>query len=300
MRKIFHSLFTIVILIACDQKSERTSQEDDLTGVDSAKLEMEFSDEKNNVSVYIGFLHKFYGQNDYYVDLYFKNNYSDATNKMLMDARLEVISQDVETRRTKLLDQAARSHLLTNGLDTVLVFNLDQIIVDTVCLTDFEYYEDMIESKFVATYKANLKDDEYIVVSLNAANEGVFNKSPDVFLDSAYLIKVLRLNRLAIENVYSFGVFTHKADTFMYVSFNDYQQNAQNFYLIKNGITVDEHAEDYVILELTPVPLATNSELLYISSDGVPETDNMWTSLVGIDLINNKFEFYSRGRLPYK
>lgn len=300
MRILFYLLLATTILFGCDQKSERTSQNDDVTVIDSTTLAPEFPEDKNAPTNYIGLLQKFYGQNDYYVDLYFKNNYSEATDKMLMDARLEVISQDVETRRTKLLDQAVRSHLLTTGLDTVLVFNLDQILVDTIHLTDFEYYEDMIESKFVATYKTNLKDDEYIAVSLNAEKEGVFNKSPDVVLDSAYLLKVLRLNKLAMENVYSFGVFTHKTDTFMYVSFNDYLQNDQSFYLMKNGITVDEHKKDYVIMELTPVPLASNTKLLYISSEGVPETDNMWTSLVGIDLINNKFEFYSRGRLPSK
>ena len=54
------------------------------------------------------------------------------------------------------------------------------------------------------------------------------------------------------------------------------------------------------MLELIPVPLASNFELTYIARCAVPDTDMFWNSLIGLDLKKFRFKFYSGNRLKPK
>ncbi|HYF68130.1 MAG TPA: hypothetical protein VD884_08340 [Ohtaekwangia sp.] len=248
-------------------------------------------------TIFVDLLSKFYYEdNEYFVPLYFIDEYSESAVKELTNNNVDVIYEDAENRRKKLDELLTKKYLAVNGLNRVVVLNGDQDIIDTLIRKNYEYYEANIESSFVATYNSGSDFDGNIILSMRELGKISFRKSPEVYTDSLYTRKIMNENFFKANEVYSSGHIKYEHDTISFLSFGDYNQGKECLYLLKNGTLTDSVVNDFIISGMIPVPLATETELMYISSVQVPETDIRWNSLTGIDLKSYKFVFYDRNR----
>lgn len=264
---------------------------------DKSLRDLSIDHERSDSILYIDLLEKFYFSEEYYVPLYFINAYSESAVKEMNSKDLEIIFEDIDSKRVKLDEKIAAKYLLLNNLDQLIVLDESQNIIDTLVRKNYEYFDSSIESFYIATYDAALAGDSNIVMSLNGTQNIEFRKSPEFKEDSVYIRQIITKNAYKPDYLYDYGHLIHHKDTIAFLSFGDYKQGKECLYLLMNGQAVDSVINNYVISKMTPVPLATEKEILYVSSVHVPETDIYWASLTGIDLVQQKFKFYRRNRL---
>lgn len=298
-------LLLLICFISCSQpnKDKITADSKPVKVVEQEVLkeEVKFADTDGEIAResparYINNLNKFYNHEDYYIPLYYIGDYSEEVHKMLIESSSHVVFEDSETRRLRLDPQIVKKYLSVAKLEDLVVFDSNQDIVDTISFKDYEFFDDMIETSFVATYQASLPEGEYIAVSAAGLDSSDLRKSPEIKADSAYLDVLVGRNAFPLKDVHSYGYFVHDLDTLSYLSTVDYEKVRSQVYLLKNGQVLDSINEDYIITGMTPVPLATKKEILYVSAAMVPETDIQWTILTGIDLSSYRFIIYERNR----
>ncbi len=148
--------------------------------------------QKDSVSVYVNIIDKFYSWEDLYISMFYRDN---AEIPDYFDG--EIIYQNQEEIRKKLDEQAAVKFLKTENLDSLLIFNKNQSLIDTVHRKNFEYYEDVIESEIIASYRPSEKMDTSSV-SISYIN-GIeqFLKPGKSFQRNATLLKKLSARFLA-------------------------------------------------------------------------------------------------------
>jgi hypothetical protein len=304
--RILYLLIIIEVLLDCALKMQESKQNTEGQKGINPSLETEIIletpiVEKQQVPIagfiFVDIMQKFHNQDDFYIPLYYRESYSESLDQMLKAARQEVIYKDSETTRIKIDPEVASEILLLDELDRLLVYNSEQEIIDTVEMQYVEYYDEMIEAQYVASYTAPLQEEKYLVMSFGPYHETNLKKSAKVLKDSTIINTMIKRKGYNIDYLYSFGVMHHENDTISYLSFFDKSKFLECTYLLKGCQAVDSIINTYVIKDLTPVPLATNFALTYVASSAVPETDNMWTSLVGIDLMDEKFVHYPRNRI---
>lgn len=298
-------LLLLICFISCSQpnKDKITADSKPVKVVEQEVLkeEVKFADTDGEIAResparYINNLNKFYNHEDYYIPLYYIGDYSEEIHKMLIESSSHVVFEDSETRRLRLDPQIVKKYLSVAQLEDLVVFDSNQDIVDTISFKDYEFFDDMIETSFVATYQASLPEGEHIAVSAAGLDSSDLRKSPEIKADSAYLDVLVSRNAFPLKDVHSYGYFVHGLDTLSYLSTVDYEKVRSQVYLLKNGQVMDSINEDYIITGMTPVPLATKKEILYVSAAMVPETDIQWTILTGIDLSSYRFIIYERNR----
>jgi len=283
------------LLFGCNTQKGHNEKTEEVSKSIEAK-----TDEQRDLTIYVDLIEAFYGQKDYFIPLYSKDNYSEATSKIIERHQKERVFADDEITRTKLDEEIVTKFLSVENLDKLIVFGEDQNILDTLFRKNYEYYENMIESQYVATYEAKLPQNDFVVVSLNGLNRNHIQKSPVIHQDSIYLQKIIKDNFFEPDYIYSYGHLAHDVDTIAYFSFSDYKKGKDCAFLLKNTAVVDSVINDFIISDLTPVPLSSENYLMYIASISIPETDLFWTALIAIDLRNDKLKLYTRNRLSIK
>lgn len=183
----------------------------------------------------------------------------------------------------------------------MLVFDSEQNIIDTLYRKNYEHVEDMIESSKIASYGNSKKvETPALIMSLNKKLSGLLHKSPS--FESDTIIRSIILEQLNISQQYTF-VFESlvlERDTICYLSYSDYSKNETKVLLIKNSMVVDSIDQEYIISKMASVPLSTKRNLLYLASCSIPDTDALWNSLIGIDLVETKFKLYRGNRIGLK
>ena len=250
-------------------------------------------------NIFCGNLYKFYYQKDYYVELYYRSKYAESISKSLQTTdTLTLFKNEVDDySRIKLSESLSKQHLNTDGLDTLLVFNKQQNIVDTLIREHYEYLSDMIESSFIASYSSKQNYENHMVISSENYKK-YYHKSAQVNTDSVYMKQLAKNNELYIENVYGFGYISNNQDTLAYLSFGNFtSEYLEKTYIFKNGQISDSISENYQITGLQAIPLRTNDNThFYIAQFSIPETDNQWNSLISFNFETGKLEYYNYDR----
>lgn len=298
-------LLLLICFISCSQpnKDKITAGSKPVKVVEQEVLkeEVKFADTEGEIAQesparYIDNLSKFYNHEDYYIPLYYIGDYSEEVHKMLIESSSSVVFEDSETRRLRLDPEIVKKYLSVTQLEELIIFDSNQDIVDTISFKDYEFFDDMIETSFVATYQANLPEGEHIAISAAGLDSSTLKKSPEIKADSAYLDFLVSRNTFLLKDVHSYGYFVSGLDTLSYLSTVDYEKARSQVYLLKNGQVMDSLNEEYIITGMAPVPLATKREILYVSAAMIPETDIQWTTLTGVDMNSYRFIIYERNR----
>jgi len=293
----------VIIFCGFSCKTTVNNREISVNSNDSIKASVQLVEQIKNPSIinslYIDILRKFYDGDDYYINLYSIGEFSEAANKEIIENNTGVVYQGIEEVRKKLDKVTVSKYFAVENIETLLVFNDYQEVEDTITLQYFEYYDVMIESSFIASYKGTQGLSNKIVISKSGFDNATKRKSPVFISDSAYQRLIILRNSFIPDLIYGSGYTTYKGDTIAFLSFSDYSKGKDCLYLLKNGIPTDSVINDYVIKKMIPVPIANKNEIFYISEVGIPETDNSWTILTGIELKSTRFLFYSRNRFEY-
>jgi hypothetical protein len=300
MRSIITTLLFIIVL-SC-KNSVQNQEENPVASNDSVKanltIEQSISTNFRN-SMYIDILQKFIESDDYFLNLYVNDEYSESASKELIDSNTEVINQSFEEARIKLNKETVSKYMAIDNIETLFVFNDHQEIIDSITLSHYEYYDAMIEASFIATYKGAPDLANKIVISKPGFDNVIRRKSPVFVSDSTYFSLVFMKNGYEPDLIYGSGYTTYFGDTIAFLSFDD-TRGKHFLYLMKNGIATDSIINEYVIKNMIPVPIANDSNIFYVSEAGVPGTDSYWTILTGIDLKSNRLIFYSKNRYEVK
>jgi hypothetical protein len=291
-------LLFLAAFTSCNPKKEERDKEtkgfpmkDSISGAE---------DNESDSTIAVTLLEKFYNQQDYFVPLFFINDFSETAKKEL-DKNSKVLYEDDESTRSKLDEQVAWKYLLVNNLDQMVVFDSNQNSIDTLNRTNYEHYIATISSPYVASYKSTDSIEENnVVISLNGLKKSNLRKSPEFISDSLYIKKLIHKNSFKPDYIHSFGHLIYKRDTISFLSFGDYKLGKECLYLLKNSMPMDSVINDFLISTMTPVPLSSDKEIIYVALVFIPETDILWNALTGIDLKNNKFNFYERNRIKIK
>lgn len=261
--------------------------------------------EKKDESIYVGVLKKIYDEEDYFLPLYFKLSVPESLYSEFHTSKSnyigKLISKTDDHERYEIEASIAKKYFNTNGLDTIMVFNKSQKIIDTLYRKNYEYFSDQIESQVMVTYgktnKVNQNKD-YLSIS---QTDIVLRKKLEFEKDSIYLKNTLIKNSFNPSNIYSHYKMTENNDTISFMSFGIYNNETQKecFYLLKNKKPIDSIINEYSISKMIAVPIFLESENLYVSYEFIPDTGSFWTSLIGIDMKNNKLTNY-RGNRLYK
>ncbi|GAA4106417.1 hypothetical protein GCM10022393_00810 [Aquimarina addita] len=279
---------------------ERESISEDHKSLQNSIIVNEMQEE----SVYIGVLQPMYQEEDYYISLSFNDLTPDPFKEFHGNLKSyigELISKTEDHERYKIQDTIGQHYFDVSGLDTIIVLDQDQKKLDTLYRKNYEYYSDQIESQIIATYNKTSSVSEerkdYVCMS---KNDVVFKKGVSFHKDSIYLRETIHKNLFTPTTIYAHYKMIIKNDTISFLSFGDYNEKKQkeNFYLLRNKAPIDSIINQYSISKMVPVPLSWEQESLYISYEFVPDSDNFWTSLIGIDLKNNKLKKYDRNRIP--
>jgi hypothetical protein len=304
MKKILPILI-IIVIFGCNnsQKENRTEKliaNNELTNpVDSVRNEIELTitdslTTKNENQIYVDLLQQYYEQEDYYLPLYFIKDYSESIVEELKKEQIETVFNGEEEHRVSLKQSAVSMHFRNENIDSLLVFGPNQEIKDTLILQNFEYYENVMESFYTASYKGKYGLKNNVVISKNKGLN--LKKSPTFYEDSLHAKRLCTLNNFEPDYIYGSAYAIYGTDTISFLSFADYSKYKESSFILKNGNPTDSIMNDFVISEFTPVPIATDSLIFYVVNANVPETDHFFTSLVSININTMKLEFYDRNR----
>lgn len=283
-----------------EEKSEINKKKSKNDTIKSERINDTFqkNEIKENSLVLADILTKFYYNKDYYISLNYKNEYSDSITQIIENSFGEKIYDNNQVSRVKIPANIAEKYFSTNGLDKLIIINEDQEVIDTIIRKNYEFYHGIIESHCVATYEIpyNL-GDSIIAISTNV--DGLrLNKTSQPTTNLEYNKRMLQDNVFDYDEIYSQTTITNKSDTISVLSIGNYSNYKNYLYLIKNGNLTDSIINDYMaVSSLKAIPLATENELTYIYSGFKPDTDWLWNGLLGIDLINWKFNLYEGNRI---
>ena len=104
-------------------------------------------------SLYIGEISTFRESGELYTPVYFHANVvTDGLFDALQKQTDSVIYEDIELRRSRVPESVARSYFNLSGLDTISVYE-DARHAGNARFVRMEYFQDVIESKFIAVFK---------------------------------------------------------------------------------------------------------------------------------------------------
>jgi len=296
------SIFLILLIFSCSQKNKKIKVADD-KNVTRKEITREIKKNSAKDSPIIDFIHKFGMQDDYYLTLYSRNDYSIELDKVLQNSISDSILYNGEPIRRLVSDSIISKHFNIDATEKLIVIDKNSRVVDTIKRKQYEYNDDAIESYYVATYDLNNqnKSDRYIVSSMFSDSIVSFCKPVNVKEYSSFLSKkVLKNLSFNTEHLYSSMYFINGVDTIKLISFADYSKGGTKMYLFKNNIPKDSLTNSFILNEFTPIPLQTKNEFLFLASVNIPDTDAFWDVLTGIDKERIKFYFYEKNRLYKK
>lgn len=234
------------------------------------------------------------------VPLKYRRKYSDAIFKILLEDTVKTVYKSEYTIRYKLKNATAEYYLDTKDIDSLLLIDEQQKVIDTLTKVNYESYFDELESYFYATYSLPENfdyDKQYTAISLKGIKPYLLRKSISPIANLQLTKALMKRNNWESNYIHSNYHFTYKKDTISLIAFYTNKPMKESQYLLKNGIVKDSIINDFAIFNLTPIPIATSTEHTFIAECIVAESDFYWTSLLSIDLEDTKFMFYENNRI---
>jgi hypothetical protein len=249
-------------------------------------------------STYIGLVSDFEGTGELYTDLYFQKTFEFGLYDELRKKSDSLVYQDEEIKRWRVPMPLVFQYFDMRGLQKIGLFDSTNTYVGSATFRRAELFEDFIEGRFIAVFKADgkitgtpvygishgdlkLEDSRYTPIKNDTLNAQVL-----AFLD---------INRERLWKVEHFSVNppgkVHSlvsADTTSYLV---EKTSGDLRYLYKSRYS--EMIDDLVF-----VPVNINGRPAFLTRSSMPETDMTWSSL----LVFNKtqYEVTDNGRVNLK
>jgi len=309
MKNLTIFIIFVLILSCNDKKSNETDFKPEIDKIVVEKtlknkvtldsIQSQKTEPKNESFLFADVLLKFNNSNEYYITLSFGNQYSDSIDNIVQNSFGKTVFKNELESRVEIPENITQKYFSTDGLDKLIVINKEQIVVDTISRKNYEFYDSSMESSYVATYESpNQLGDSIMVISTNSSDNLNLSKVPEPISDLVQIEKLLKNFKYDYDEIFSQTSIIYKSDTISVLSFGNYSKPKNYLHLYRNGNLKDSIVNDYMaISSLTAIPLATENELTYIYSGFQPDTDWLWSGLMGIDLKNWKFKLYESNRM---
>ena len=267
--------------------------------LDPSEGEEPKTDEPNDSLIMVDYLVKFDMQKDYYLPLFLTAEITPAEWDAIKEGIIKLVYQDEPERRFEMQEEVVKKYFSTTGMDRLFLLNKDQEVLDTIVRNRFEYYEATFESFYVATYRLNQAyGDSVIAVSANRRTDLNTSRSPKIVPTETYTLEEIRERFGAYDSKFSEFSLLHGNDTLTLVSAGNYANDQFDVFLLWNNQVKDSLSSDSLtLLDLNPIPFSTQEELTYIYTAMKPDTDWVWTGLLGIDTANQKFIWHETNRI---
>lgn len=275
--KLQFVLLTFIVLTSC---SNPKAIQDQTKIIDQVGRETEpLLDAPEDTLSYIGFIDKFEDNNTFYTDLYFKDDFNYELYDKITQMDGDVVFKEDDITRTKFeIDKVGQYFNLT-GLQNIDVYNIKNEKLTTGELSHIEYFEDVIEGRFVAVFRVkdpNISDHLFGIGNTNRELAKIEFASYDDESLNSDLIDFLKVDsddiwrikhyKLDNETIYS----TVSADTTAYVIET----------LDGNHTALYKSKSSEVINALFAVSGKISRRPILITKSGMPETDMTWTSVL--------------------
>lgn len=305
MKKIFSSILILLISTIHTYAQGYTCNHQELTQeIDSLKG-----------GILIQTLKKWEHTNDNYFELNIPNNcMGEALNKMY-DAIIDTVyfktnSDTTEyTVRMSLHRDSVSKYANLQGLDTLLVLNSKNKVVDELYLSNLElYYEygKIVIKGAIATYPQKRGKDytAYTVVSKN----GLKHLTEDINIkqNSEYSKRIFSINNFPTDSIFYSGYFLNKNDTISLTSFYDKELRTGYIYLLKNGKPLDVMIVDNTFKDIRFSGLRNKDEIVLLCfyetkwKEMGKDYTYSYSKPIGIDLEKMKFINHIQNRVIFK
>ena len=307
MMRILMALGLLSLAIACAQKD---------AGKGLAKLSGRAANPENSViddtpeasgmdsSLYIGYVDYFPETREFYTALYYRDGH-EYPDEDLLESRLDsVIMYDADWGRERLPMQEARKMLELSGLDTLSVFNRRHELICHCPLVRVEYLWNGLESYFIAVFSSDgepfEQTEELYGISghFPLPEHNLF--TAEELIDGAYnefVSRTLEMSASIQWNMRHYRIMPSET-VYSIISSSDLNSNEVVSYLAFNeGNDVrilNEELNNFMFLNILPVPVYMNGKPLLLISAGYPSSDVLWDYLAGFDGMRYEAIDYNR------
>ena len=281
--KELYVIVLLLVLISCGSPKETATATTDPGSEISSETNAGLVQERDGIRVRK--LESFFDQPGYYVTLYLKTEDPYSDGNYVPDSLMTLLHREEETIRKLVPVDIAQTVFATTGLDSVLAFDQNQDLIDTLLLDHFEYYETMIESAYIASYTVNDRDQPVFLMSLGGMPELSGTKSPVMRQDDDYLSSLIKSNGLDPMATYTLRLTNVQEEVYALLSVFDEEDWNFSHILFQNGQPMDTLETEYFMKRFQPVPVASDSSVAYLIDVQIPDTDASWSMLMGIDLL---------------
>lgn len=250
-------------------------------------------------SLYIGEVGSFPETGELHTPVYYHSHLNlDGLFDTLVKQADSVVYQDIERRRSRIPTSMARIYFNLSGLDTISIYKMAHF-VGKAKLVRVEYFQDLIEGKFVAVFKpiglSTLPD------ALDYCISGGRNryKTTDVTCEN---IEDQQLTQNLLERFVEDSVRVRDVShTRIMPQESVYSSISMHSRLLlvetKEGKSqiLKDLKEDWFISDILPLHLEYNGKPILLLTMRINETDMMWTSLAVFD--EGEYVFPENNRL---
>lgn len=290
-RSIF--LVLLIILFHCTSKKQELIKAS--IPFDSTQIETTLSKEiilKSNSTVFIDFIHKFEGTDEFYIYLQWKKDYDDS----LHEQADSIIYEDNEIKRTRFPLTIASQYFNLEGLREVYLFDSLGTFAGTGKFQRIEYFNDVTETAFIAVYKPTFPlhiNPDYCIGNNRRGNR-ITNFSYSYIKSDSLKNKILANLNIPQSKLYTFDLLkidhdkiyaAISTDKISYIS--EVKDNGIN-YLYKSSI-------DELIIRLVPLPVKMNGHPILLANFVKAETDIYWSALLIFN--NDSYEYAKNNRV---
>jgi hypothetical protein len=275
--KLRFPILTLIVLIGCSKPKDIENQSTTIGKVD-AEIQTLVGNDKDTLS-YVGFIGKFEDNNTFYTDLYFMDDFNYDLYSKITKMGDQVVFKEDDVTRTKLEIKDAGQYFNLTGLKSIDIYDHKSQKLTTGQLSHIEYFEDVIEGRFVAVFNVadpNISEYLFCVGNTNVDltkmefsiydDENLKSKLTDflkINSDNVWEIKHYKLDN---ESIYS----TVSTDTTAYVIET----------MDGNHKTLYKSRSSEVINGLSAISKKLNGRPILLTESGMPETDMLWTSVL--------------------
>lgn len=277
-------LCLVIILQACTQKTETTTLDADSTATETPQQQPDLNQSQQDSAIFISNVSTFNETREFYTSMYIlpelESIPDDLSSKT--DSTIYENTEYGESRR-RLPLSLAKQYLNFSGIDRISVYNNKGHLVTDAVFVRAEYWEGPIEGEFIAVFKPMIpswfsEDVAYCVTagennfkSINPAVKEIENANL-----TAKLYKQFEIDSAKVW-VNKHITFPHYNSTYSIISTD------QVSYIVETKAGQSEvlhkSESDESVMGILPVHFEVNNKPVLLITEGVNDTDMIWTYL---------------------
>lgn len=237
----------------------------------------------NPPDLYIDRVYYFESTQEPYVSLRFREGYNYDSVPRIKGLLDSIIMDDGEIRRIHVPPAIAERYFDLSLLDSIAIFTYSHVQVATGYLERVEYFEDLLESQFIAVFKSSNRIEQYKLYGINGAEDFYPGFETEILSGDSLTDNIKK--EFNIHPKYEWGSSHVRIgpsnsvlSSYSYHSHN----NEEVSYLIESSkakmTTLMKVTGEFSIWELIPTSMMINNKPLLLLWLALPETDIMWYS----------------------